>query len=101
MSNKRIDVLSTSDASGGAQTAGPHSFAHGDEFPCSLGAKVTGTVDYTVQVSNDGSTWFNHDYMVNLTASSISNITAAVAYVRLVQNSGTGSVDLTVVESRT
>ena len=98
MSSKRIEQLSTTDASGGATYSEEHSFPVGNEFPVSIAVDVTGTVNYTVQY-DIGGVWYSHPVLASLTADSASNIASPVMRVRLVQNSGNGSCVMTVVES--
>lgn len=101
MSSKRIEHLSTTDASGGATYSSVHPFTVGDEFPCGLSVVVTGTANYTVQYSdNGGANWFDHDTLAGLTATASGYLSAATGAVRLKQSSGNGSCVLTVVEAK-
>jgi hypothetical protein len=78
----------------------------------SIQCNVTGTVNYTVQASNDdpndptnpvavnAMTWIpsNDPNVVAATASALSNYLFAPRYVRALLNSGSGSVSMTVTQ---
>lgn len=78
-------------------------------FNISLFCVVTGTVNYTVQHTGDdimntaasSCTWFPHDNadLVNATTNQNDNFSFPVTATRIVMNSGTGSVTLTVIQA--
>lgn len=74
----------------------------------SLQVKVTGTVNYTVQQTLDNvfdstitPTWFDHpdSNLVAATANKQGNYAFVPSGVRVVVNSGTGTAQLTIVQS--
>ncbi len=82
------------------------------DAPISIQCVVSGTVNYTVQWTNDdpndpsnpvspsAMTWLNSNdsAVVNATASAMSNNQFAPAYVRVLLNSGTGTVTMKVIQ---
>lgn len=78
-------------------------------FNVSLQAVVTGTVDYDVQYTNDNiwdpawdpdtANWTTYTDFDGETTSQSHPTTDVVRAVRLLQNSGDGSVQLTIVQS--
>lgn len=74
-----------------------------------LGVVVTGTVNYTVQHTYDNvfaanfnpgtAVWFNHPTLAAQTANADSNYAFPPRGVRIIRNSGTGSAQLTLVQS--
>ena len=68
-----------------------------------LGFVVTGTVNYTMQVSYDDPnnfvTWFDDATVVSKTANFASSITTPVTGVRFKINSGTGSVAMSAIQA--
>lgn len=78
-------------------------------FNVSLGALVTGTVNYTVQYTFDDvfasdynpatGNWADHPSLTAQTATKDSNIAYPVRGIRLVVNSGTGVVRLTSIQA--
>lgn len=101
---------STSDASGGAVTSdivALDTFA--TQFQTSIGCAVTGTVNYTVQYTLDnvlapgyvasGGTWFNITDLASKTATLSAYVDYPVTAVKLIQNSGAGSVVMTVLQT--
>jgi hypothetical protein len=78
-----------------------------DPFNVSLFIDVTGTVDVTAQYTGDNDvltsvgpfTWFNHTDLTNETSDSVGTIISPVTAVRLVTNSGTGTAELTVLQT--
>lgn len=103
-------TLSTTDASGGATYSALHVPDHNrNPFNVGLGAIVTGTVDYTVQHTFDDvqdpafdastATWFPHSSMAALAVNADGFYNFPVRAIRLVQNSGNGSVVLKVQQA--
>ncbi len=102
----------TTDASGGAKAAPPIPLdIYQNPFNVSFQAIVTGTVNYDVQYTNDDiwaagynpatGNWADYttpDFSGE-TASKNGSTTEVVRAVRLLQNTGDGSVRLTVVQS--
>jgi len=73
-------------------------------FNVGFGVEVTGTVDYTVQHTFDDpgvgfSTWFSHPTVAGETANADGNYAFAVTGVKLLVNSGTGTVTLKLVQA--
>lgn len=101
---------STSDASGGAVTSGIVALdTFSTQFQVSIGCAVTGTVNYTVQYTLDNvlapgylpssGTWFNLTDLASKTATLSAIVDFPVTAVKLVQNSGAGSVVMTVLQT--
>ena len=61
-------------------------------------AVVTGTVNYDIEMTIDGTTWATHQDADGLTASVMTSFYSPLTQVRVTVNSGAGSVDLTVLE---
>lgn len=68
-------------------------------FNIGFAVVVTGTVNYTVQHSFDGTNWFSHDDVVNQTANVCGNYVLPVKTFRLTINSGTGSATITMIQA--
>lgn len=78
-------------------------------FNVGIGVKVTGTVNYTVQHTFDDvfasgfdaatATWYDHTTLAAQTANAVGNYAFAVRGVRITVNSGTGSAQMTLVQS--
>ena len=103
-------TFTLSDASGGAKYSSVcPTDVYISPFNIALGGTVTGTVNYTVQYtfddvfssSYDPSTgnWVNHPSMTAKTVTTDSNIAYPVRGIRLVLNSGTGSVSLAIIQA--
>lgn len=103
-------VQTLSDASGGAlygNTIPLDVFI--SPFNTSLSVTVTGTVSYTVQYTFDNvqasswtagtANWVDHPSLTTQTTSKDSNLAYPATAVRIVQNSGTGSVRFTVIQA--
>ena len=103
-------IYGLSDASGGAQYSRvypPDNYV--SPFNVALGVVVTGTVSYTVQYTFDNvfaagynpssGNWINHPSLTAQTATKDSNIAYPVTGIRLVQNSGTGTTTLTMIQA--
>ncbi len=73
----------------------------------SLFLDVSGTVNTTVQYTGDSDvltspgpfTWFDHADLTGETADAVGTIISTVTAVRLLTNSGTGSVEFTVLQA--
>jgi|SRR5215471_675241 len=93
-------TVTTTDASGGAKNSSPIPI---DWIACpvniGIGCIVTGTVNYSVQHSFDGSNWFENANISGSTATADTNYAFPVLQVRLHQASGTGSVTMTLIQS--
>lgn len=75
-------------------------------FNVSVGCVVTGTIDYTVQYTFDAVfasagpfTWTNHADLTGETATADGTYISPVAATRVLTNSGTGSVAMTVMQA--
>lgn len=101
---------STSDASGGAVTSNIVALdTFSTQFQVTIGCAVTGTVNYTVQYTLDNvladgylpssGTWFNITDLASKTATLSAIVDYPVTAVKLVQNSGAGSVVMTVLQT--
>jgi hypothetical protein len=103
----RPSTLSTTDASGGATHSGiaPMDISQAP-FAVGFGCVVTGTVNFTVEHTFDDiqngvtPTWFSHSSVAAKTANTDGNYAFPVRAIRLTQNSGTGSVVMTFIQSR-
>lgn len=100
--------ISVSDASGGAKASNPAVLDYYGRPEVSLQAVVTGTVSYTIQqtldnplVPNATLTWFDHPdpNMVSQTVNRQGNYAYIPTAVRVLLNSGSGSVQLTITQA--
>lgn len=115
---KTVTRVAVSAATTGAVTVGTNGIASSQPLPLdiwgrpevSLQTVVTGTVNYTVQQTLDemfavatasSPNWFNHPdaTLVGATAGQQGNYAYIPAGVRLLINSGTGSIDFTIVQA--
>lgn len=103
-------VQTVSDASAGAKNGNPIPLdVFISPFNTTLSVTVTGTVDYTVQYTFDDvqaptwtpatGNWVNHPSLSTKIASLDSNLAYPATAVRIVQNSGNGSVRFTVIQA--
>lgn len=103
-------TLSTSNASGGAVTTNPIALdPFMSQFQASIACTVTGTANYTVQytldqIQADGYTpstgnWFTVTGLGTQTTTQAVALDQPVMAIRLVQNSGAGSVSMTVLQT--
>lgn len=103
-------VQTLSDASGGALYSNPiplDNFV--SPFNTTLSVTVTGTANYTVQYTFDNvqaagwtpgtGNWVDHPSLTTQTATKDSNLAYPAVAVRIVQNSGSGSVRFTVIQA--
>lgn len=103
-------VYTLSDASGGAKYSNvcpPDHYI--SPFNVALGARVSGTVNYTVQYTFDDvfadnynpatGNWVDHPSLTGKTTTTDSNIAYPVRGIRLVLNSGSGSATLTIIQA--
>jgi hypothetical protein len=100
--------VTVADASGGAKNSNAAVLDYYGRPEVSLQVVVTGTVNYTIQQTLDNPltagatiTWFNHPD-ANLVAQTVNrqgNYAYIPTAVRIVLNSGTGSVVLTVTQA--
>ena len=73
-------------------------------FNVGFGVVVSGTVDYTVQHTFDDpgvgfTTWFSHPTVAGETANADGNYAFPVTGVKVLVNSGTGTVTMNLVQS--
>lgn len=102
----RPTSVTTTDASGGAKNSTPIPLDYVQApFAVGVGCKVTGTVNFTVQhtfddIQSPGVTpvWFDHSSIAAKTANTDGNYAFPVRAVRLHQESGNGSVTMTVIQ---
>lgn len=103
-------VINVSDASVAAKASNPVVLDHYiSPFATTLSVLVDGTVNYTVQytfdrVFEDGYTpasgnWVDHPSLTTQTATKDSNLAYPATAVRIVLNSGSGSVRFTVIQA--
>ena len=100
--------ISVSDASGGVKNSAAAVLDYYGRPEVSLQAVVTGTANYTIQQTLDNPlevgvtpTWFNHPD-TNLVAQTVNrqgNYAYIPTAVRVVLNSGSGSVRLTITQA--
>ena len=103
-------VVTVSNASGGAKNSNTLPLDHYiSPFNTSLSVLVTGTANYTVQYTFDRvqepgwtpatGNWVNHPNLTAQTTTLDSNLAYPAMAVRIVLNSGTGSVRFTVIQA--
>lgn len=103
-------VVNVSDASGGAKTSATIPLDHYiSPFATTLSVLVTGTVNYTVQYTFDQiqqdnwtpatGNWVDHPNLTAQTATKDSNLAYPAMAVRIVLNTGSGSVRFTVIQA--
>ena len=68
-------------------------------FNIGFGVAVSGTVNYTVQHTFDGTTWFPHPTIASQTTAQDGNYAFPVLQVRLTVNSGGGTATLTLIQA--
>ena len=68
-------------------------------FNVGFGVVVSGTVNYTVQHTFDGTNWFNHPDVAAATTSQDGNYAFPVLQIRLTVNSGSGTATLTLIQA--
>ena len=68
-------------------------------FNIGFGVVVSGTVNYTVQHTFDGTNWFNHASIVNQTTNQDGNYAFPVIQIRLTVNSGSGTATITAIQA--
>ena len=68
-------------------------------FNIGFGVVVSGTVNYTVQHTFDGTNWFNHPDVASQTANMDGNYAFPVLQVRLTVNSGSGTATITLIQA--
>lgn len=101
---------STSDASGGAVTTNIVALdTFSTQFQTTIGCAVTGTANYTVQYTLDNvlvdgyvptsGTWYNITDLTTKTGTLSAILDYPVSAVKMVQNSGNGSVVMTVLQT--
>lgn len=101
---------STSDASSAAKTSSIVALdTFATQFQVTIGCAVTGTANYTVQYTLDNvlvdgyvassGTWYNITDLAAKTTTLSAIVDYPVTAVKLVQNTGAGSVVMTVVQT--
>jgi len=68
-------------------------------FNIGFGVAVSGTVNYTVQHSFDGTTWYDHPTIASKTTAQDGNYAFPVTQIRLTVNSGGGTATLTLIQA--
>lgn len=68
-------------------------------FNVGIGCTVTGTANYSVQHTFDGTNWFENANISGATGSLDTNYMFPVRQIRLHQASGSGSVAMTVIQA--
>lgn len=100
--------VTVSDASGGAKNSNPAVLDYYGQFGTAIQVVVTGTATYTVQQTLDNPleagatiTWFDHPdpNMVSQTVNRQGNYAYNPVAVRVRQLSGSGSVQMTVIQT--
>jgi hypothetical protein len=70
-------------------------------FHIGFGVVASGTVNYTVEHTFDGTNWFPHDAVAAIDdVDSDGNYAFPVANIRVTVNSGTGSASLTAIQAK-
>lgn len=103
----RTISLSTSDASSGAVSSSIAVMdVNASPFNVGMGFVVTGTVNYTIQHTFDDvlsasvtPTWFSHPTLAAITASADGNYAFPVRGIKILQNSGDGSIAGKVIQA--
>lgn len=85
----------------GEQTSAPAPMdTYQNPFNVGIGAVKTGSVDYTIQHTFDGTNWFNHPTLAAKIANADGNYAFPVQAIRVVGNSGsTGTVTVTLIQA--
>ena len=68
-------------------------------FNVGFGVAVSGTVNYTVQHTFDGTNWFPHPTIASQTTAQDGNYAFPVLQIRLTVNSGGGTAALTLIQA--
>ena len=68
-------------------------------FNIGFGVVVSGTVNYTVEHTFDGTTWFPHPTIASKTTDQDGNYAFPVLQIRLTVNSGGGIATLTLIQA--
>lgn len=68
------------------------------DFKIGIGCSVSGTVNYSLEHSFDGTTWFVNDDIATETTQEDTNYAFPIWAVRLVVHSGTGSATMTLLQ---
>lgn len=103
-------TVSTSDATGGAKASNIIALdPFMTQFLVTVACAVTGTVNYTAQFTLDNiqadgylpanGTWYTITGLSSQTATAVVALNQPVMAVRLLQNSGNGSVSMTVLQT--
>lgn len=100
-------TMTTSDASGGVKTSEIYICdIFRNPFNIGIGVIVTGTVNYDIEHTFDNPNdptvtpvWFDHATLVGDTANADGNYQYPVRAIRLVQNSGNGSVRAVLIQA--
>lgn len=103
-------VYTLSDASAGAKTSAVCPLDHYvSPFNIALSVVVTGVVDYTVQYTFDdifantyvaaSGAWSNHPSLTAKTTTLDSNLAYPARAVRVILNSGSGSITFTIIQA--
>lgn len=84
---------------GAGSTNGYVASSYISPFNIGFGVAVTGTVNYTVQHTFDGTTWYNHPTIASQTANTDGNYAFPVTQIRITVNSGGGTVVMTLIQA--
>ena len=68
-------------------------------FNIGFGVAVSGTVNYTVQHTFDGTNWFDDPTIASKTTAQDGNYAFPVLQIRLTVNSGGGTATLTLIQA--
>lgn len=68
-------------------------------FNIGFGVVVSGTVNYTVEHTFDGTTWFAHPTIFSKSTNQDGNYAFPVLQVRLTVNSGGGKATMTLIQA--
>lgn len=68
-------------------------------FNIGFGVAVTGTVNYTVEHTFDGTTWYPHPTIASKTSNQDGNYAFPVLQIRLTVNSGGDTAVLTLIQA--
>lgn len=89
----------TQSITGAGSTAGIVLDNYISPFNVGFGVVVSGTVNYKVEHTFDGDTWFTHPDVTGLTANQDGNYAFPVQQIRLTISSGTGTASITAIQA--
>ena len=96
----QMQTPATSDASGGEKLGNLMVLDHHrNPFNVTIFSDAVGTATYTVQVTPEGTLWYDHPSGAGLSTDALLNIAFPVLGVRIKQTAGAGSVNLRTIQA--